>query len=40
MAALRNLATSLIKVFVSSNVAEGNRTLIINLPRLLDLVGA
>ena len=40
MAALRNLATSLIKTFVSSNVAEGNRTLIMNLPRLLDLVGA
>lgn len=40
MAALRNLATSLIKIFVSSNVAEGNRTLIMNLPRLLDLVGA
>jgi len=34
MAALRNLATSLIKICVSSNVAEGNRTLIMNLPHL------
>lgn len=40
MAALRNLATSLIKTFVSPNVAEGNLTLIMNLSRLFDLIGA
>lgn len=40
MAALRNLATTLIKTFVAPTVAAGNRALIMNVPRLLDLVGA
>ncbi|MGC8489645.1 MAG: hypothetical protein ACP5QO_15705 [Clostridia bacterium] len=40
MAALRNLATSLIKTCVARTVAAGHRALIMNVPRLLDLVGA
>ncbi len=40
MAALRNLATALIKTCIAPTVAAGTRALAMNLPRLLDLVGA
>ena len=40
MAALRNLATSLSKTCVARTVAAGHRARVMNVPGLLDLVGA
>jgi hypothetical protein len=40
MAALRNIAVALIKTFIPGTVAHGQRVLIMNHERLLQLVGA
>lgn len=40
MAALRNMAVALIKTFIPGTVAHGQRVLMLNHARLLQLVGA